>query len=101
MESILMLRRTLGSRARARVMGVILVALLALPTAPLSAAAQGQAPSLTLYNAQHEDLVTAMVAGFTAETGITVQIRSGRDFEFANQIVQEGASSPADVFITE
>lgn len=57
--------------------------------------------TLTLYNAQHEDLVEAMVAGFTKETGIKVDIRSGKDFELANQIVQEGDASPADVFLTE
>jgi len=57
--------------------------------------------SLTLYNAQHENLATAMVNGFTKETGIKVAIRSGKDFDLANQIVQEGNSSPADVFITE
>jgi iron(III) transport system substrate-binding protein len=57
--------------------------------------------SLTLYNAQHEDLVKAMVEGFTKETGIKVNLRQGKDFELANQIVQEGAASPADVFLTE
>lgn len=57
--------------------------------------------TLTFYNAQHENLVTAMVDGFTKETGIKVAIRSGKDFDLANQIVQEGANSPADAFITE
>src|SRR3979490_2718617 len=57
--------------------------------------------TLMLYNAQHEDLVKAMVDGFTKETGIKVNIRSGKDFELANQIVQEGGASPADVFVTE
>ena len=42
-----------------------------------------------------------MVAGFTKETGIKVNMRNGEDFELANQIVQEGKASPADVFITE
>lgn len=56
---------------------------------------------LTFYNAQHENLVKGMVEGFTKETGIQVDIRSGRDFDLANQIVQEGAGSPADAFITE
>jgi iron(III) transport system substrate-binding protein len=76
---------------------------------PTGAPAASQSPAaspaanvrLTFYNAQHEDLVQAMIAGFTAETGIPVDIRSGKDFELANQIVQEGAQSPADVFITE
>jgi iron(III) transport system substrate-binding protein len=57
--------------------------------------------TLTLYNAQHEDLMKAMVAGFTEKTGIEVEFRSGEDPELANQIVQEGDASPADVFVTE
>jgi iron(III) transport system substrate-binding protein len=60
-----------------------------------------QANTITLYNAQHEDLMKLMVAGFTKETGIKVQMRSGEDPEMANQVIQEGAASPADVFVTE
>jgi iron(III) transport system substrate-binding protein len=77
-------------------------ALLAFATACGSGGdSSGGKPMLTLYNAQHEDLAKAMVADFTKETGIKVNIRSGKDFELANQLVQEGAKSPADVFITE
>ena len=57
--------------------------------------------TLTLYNAQHEDLANEWVDAFTAATGIGVEVRSGDDFELANLIAAEGASSPADVFITE
>lgn len=57
--------------------------------------------TLTLYNAQHEDLMQALVDGFTKETGIKVEMRNGEDFELANQIIQEGDASPADVFLTE
>jgi iron(III) transport system substrate-binding protein len=64
-----------------------------------SSAAQG--PVLTLYNAQHADLMKSMVDGFTKATGIRVELRQGADFELANQIVQEGDASPADVFATE
>ena len=47
--------------------------------------------TLTLYNAQHEDLVDGDGSrGFTKETGIKVKLRNGSDFELANQIVQEG-----------
>ena len=59
------------------------------------------ATTLTLYNAQHEDLMQAVVDGFTEKTGIKVEFRSGDDAELANQIVQEGKASPADVFVTE
>jgi iron(III) transport system substrate-binding protein len=57
--------------------------------------------TITLYNAQHEDMMKQLVDGFTKETGIKVKIRSGKDSEMAAQIVQEGAASPADVFVTE
>src|SRR3954453_12144066 len=57
--------------------------------------------TLTLYNAQHEDLMKLMVDGFTKQTGVKVNMRNGDDFELANQIVQEGKASPADVFVTE
>jgi ABC-type Fe3+ transport system substrate-binding protein len=56
---------------------------------------------ITVYNAQHESLTKAWADGFTKETGIKVTIRKGGDTELANQIVQEGAASPADVFVTE
>src|SRR4051795_650793 len=61
----------------------------------------GDGGTLTLYNAQHEDLMKLMVDGFTKQTGIKVNMRNGDDFELANQIVQEGKASPADVFVTE
>ena len=57
--------------------------------------------TLTLYNAQHEDLMALMVADFTKATGIKVDMRNGEDFELGNQLIQEGAASPADVFVTE
>jgi iron(III) transport system substrate-binding protein len=65
------------------------------------ATSAGEKATLTLYNAQHEDLMQLMVADFTERTGIKVEMRNGDDFELANQIVQEGGASPADVFVTE
>ncbi|MFT4172331.1 MAG: iron ABC transporter substrate-binding protein [Rhodocyclaceae bacterium] len=59
------------------------------------------ATSITLYNAQHASLTKEWVEQFTRDTGIAVTIRNGGDVELANQIVQEGAASPADVFLTE
>ena len=61
----------------------------------------GDNATLTLYNAQHEDLMALMVADFTKRSGIKVKMRNGEDFELGNQLVQEGAASPADVFVTE
>lgn len=56
---------------------------------------------IVVYNAQHEGLTKAWVEGFTQDTGIAVTLRNGDDTEMGNQIVQEGAASPADVFLTE
>jgi iron(III) transport system substrate-binding protein len=61
----------------------------------------GSDTELTVYNAQHEDLIKAMLSGFAKETGINVTLRNGGDFELGNQIVEEGSASPADVFLTE
>ncbi|EJM43237.1 ABC-type Fe3+ transport system, periplasmic component [Pseudomonas sp. GM33] len=74
-----------------------------LATALLSAGQAYAADSvgLVVYNAQHEGLTKAWVEGFTQETGIPVTLRNGDDTEMGNQIVQEGAASPADVFLTE
>jgi len=66
----------------------------------LFASAAG-AEEIVVYNAQHEGLAKEWSDKFTAETGINVVVRKGSDLEFANQIVAEGANSPADVFLTE
>ena len=57
--------------------------------------------SITVYNAQHEDLLVEMAPIFEKKTGIKVRLRHGKDFELGNQLVAEGAKTPADVFLTE
>ncbi|MDQ2790781.1 MAG: iron ABC transporter substrate-binding protein [Actinomycetota bacterium] len=57
--------------------------------------------TITVYSGQHEQTAQLLVAGFTAATGIKVELRSGGEAELANQILQEGAASPADVFYAE
>jgi iron(III) transport system substrate-binding protein len=57
--------------------------------------------SITLYNGQHTQLTTSLVAAFEKSTGITVQIRTDDSAVLADQIVQEGSASPADVYISE
>lgn len=57
--------------------------------------------TITVYNAQHEELTQEWADAFTKKTGVQVVLRNGSDSELGNQIVQEGAASPADVFLTE
>lgn len=58
-------------------------------------------PTLTLYSAQHHQMVNLLTEGFAKQTGIKVRVHSGEAPEIANQIAQEGARSPADVYFTE
>lgn len=79
---------------------VVLRSLFVAATIASASAVQAQ-DGITIYNAQHASLTQAWADGFTKETGVKVTIRKGSDTELANQIVQEGAASPADVFVTE
>lgn len=76
-----------------------LLAGIALAAFALPAMAQDE--GILVYNAQHESLTQEWADAFTAETGIKVTIRQGSDLEVGNQILQEGANSPADLFLTE
>ncbi|WP_336648006.1 iron ABC transporter substrate-binding protein [Microbacterium sp. MMO-10] len=57
--------------------------------------------TITIYNAQHEELTKSWTDAFTKATGIKVQVRNGDDTEMSQQLIQEGDRSPADVFLTE
>ncbi|MFI9157798.1 iron ABC transporter substrate-binding protein [Kitasatospora aureofaciens] len=57
--------------------------------------------TITVYSGQHEQTVKALTEDFTKRTGIKVELRSGDEAELANQILQEGDASPADVFYAE
>jgi len=73
----------------------------ALAVGLLASPAMADDEGIVVYNAQHESLAKEWAEGFTKETGIKVTLRNGGDSEFSNQIVAEGAASPADVFLTE
>ena len=82
-----------------------LALLLLAAAACLALAACGASKSgsneLTLYNGQHEQTTALLVHDFERQTGIKVHIRSADEATLANQIMQEGSNSPADVFYTE
>lgn len=58
-------------------------------------------PSIVLYNGQHPQLTTAIVSAFHRATGISVSERTNDGVVLADQILSEGRSSPADVYLTE
>jgi iron(III) transport system substrate-binding protein len=61
----------------------------------------GGPSSIVLYNGQHLELTQAQVSAFKQATGISVALRTNDGVVLADQIVQEGHSSPADVYFTE
>ena len=92
------------SRVSRAIVALLILALLAVASPSpqnVAAAPADQNVTLTLYSAQHASLAEAWVKAFTRETGINVALRSASDLALANVILQEGTSSPADVFITE
>ncbi len=61
----------------------------------------GSGRSLILYNGQHVQTTDSLVAAFEKQTGIGVSVRSDDEDTLADQIVTEGANSPADLLYTE
>ncbi len=54
---------------------------------------------LTVYSGRNEELIGPLLEQFTADTGIQVQVLYGNTAAIANQIIEEGPNSPADVYI--
>lgn len=67
---------------------------LVIATAPLPALAG----DLTLYSGRGESLVAPIIAAFTAETGINVNVRYAGTAELAILLQEEGDASPADLY---
>lgn len=76
---------------------LMVCALLMLAAAP--AAAQDAAETLVVYSGRNETLIAPILARFTEVTGVQVQVVYGDTAAVANQILEEGANSPADVYI--
>ena len=87
------------SRGKPPILGALAACTALALSACGSAAHDGDA--ITLYSGQHEQTTAALVAAFEKQTGIHVEVRTGDEAELGNQILQEGSSSPADVFYTE
>ena len=67
-------------------------------TSALPALAQEKV--LNLYSARHYQTDEALYANFTRNTGIKINRIEGKEDELLERIKNEGANSPADVFIT-
>jgi iron(III) transport system substrate-binding protein len=66
-----------------------------------STSASSSKAALTLYSGQHEQTTALLVKAFEKQTHIKVKVRFADEATLGSQILQEGGSSPADVFFTE
>lgn len=57
--------------------------------------------SFVLYSGRSEELIQPLIDRFTAETGITVEVRYASSAELAAQILEEGNNSPMDAFLSQ
>jgi iron(III) transport system substrate-binding protein len=61
----------------------------------------GGSATLVLYNGQHPQLTTALISAFQKATGISVAVRTNDGIVLAEQLLQEGKASQADLYLTE
>lgn len=80
---------------RVATIGVLLLAVLA------SGCSGGGGTTITLYNGQHPQLTGAIVAAFEHETGIHVKTLTNDGVVLADQLLEEGSKTSADVYLTE
>lgn len=93
------------SASAAAVLAAGVVALAGCGSGPAASASTAGDPlagqTITVYNGQHPQTMDALVKDFQRRSGITLRVRTGEEAELANQILQEGSASPADVFVAE
>ena len=66
-----------------------------------STSTQKPTGSITVYSGRNEALVKPVLDMFTADTGVTVQLRAGDSGALGAQLLTEGKATPADVFFSQ
>ncbi len=80
---------------KTRLLAVLIAPLLGLLSPPLLSAEE-----VNLYSARKEKLIKTLLDRFTAETGIQVNLVTGKADALLKRLASEGKNSPADLLIT-
>jgi len=83
-----------------RLIGLTLAAVVGLSLAALGCATAPTA-AITIYSGRTEDLIGPLIESFKSETGIQAEVRYGDTAELAALLLEEGANTPADVYIAQ
>ncbi|WP_370302729.1 Fe(3+) ABC transporter substrate-binding protein [Rheinheimera baltica] len=59
-----------------------------------------QAAEVNIYSARQEELIKPLLDKFSRETGITINLITGKPDELISRMVSEGRNSPADILIS-
>ena len=86
---------------RGRGVSALLVVALALVVVVVARGGVTSGSSLLLYNGQHPQVTSELVAAFEKQTGVKVNVRTNDGIVLADQLLAEGGASPADVYLTE
>lgn len=78
----------------------LMPALIAAATLVVFNSALAEEKILNLYSARHYQTDEALYANFTQQTGIRINRIEGKEDELLERIKNEGANSPADIFLT-
>jgi iron(III) transport system substrate-binding protein len=86
---------------RATAMAFVVLVAAGLLIAGTGTPGEASPPSIVVYSGQHPQLTDEIVGAFSRRTGIGVSVRTNDGIVLADQILEEGGSSPADVYLTE
>lgn len=68
---------------------------------PATEAPSPAAESLTVYSGRSQELVGPLLEQFEQQSGTSVEVRYGDTAELASLLLEEGANTPADVYIAQ
>jgi iron(III) transport system substrate-binding protein len=86
-------------RVRTRLLGALLVGVVALGALP--ACSSSDSGELVIYSGRTQDLIKPLLDDFADESGTDIAVRYGDSADLALLIDEEGDRSPADVFLSQ